>query len=298
MENTNIDTADFSNCIEQFGKLYDIVRVVDPLSKSIVRRFDSTSEPLDMSCYDFWEKGTFCDNCVSMRVINEHDTFIKLEYHGGRIYMVLSGPFTYQDQSYVLELIKDVTDSDILPELPEKSPEAIAQMIRDMHNVIIRDSLTDLFNHRCISERLPVDIYRSNNSGRPLSVIMADIDHFKRINDTYGHLAGDEVLRDFALCITQSVRRRFDWVARYGGDEFFIALTDANQQTAREVAEKIRIRIENHEFIFQDTPVYITASFGSYTLKSKTVTAKDLIGLADQNLYKAKNSGRNCIVCK
>ena len=147
-----------------------------------------------------------------------------------------------------------------------------------------------------------MDIYRSNNSGPPLSAIMADIDRFKQINDTYGHLSGDEVLKEFAHCITQSVRRRFDWVARYGGDEspkinawasILNRIFFADQKAAYEVAKKIRLRIEAHAFIFGDTLFRVTASFGGYTLQSETPAANKLINLADRNLYKSRNADQN-----
>ncbi|MGV2644872.1 diguanylate cyclase, partial [Clostridium perfringens] len=115
-------------------------------------------------------------------------------------------------------------------------------------------------------ERLPIDILKSASQKSPLSIIIADIDFFKSINSNYGHLAGDYILFEFASLIKNSIRKDSDWVARYGGEEFIIVLDNTDSNTAFEISEKIRKKVEEKVFEYEDNKINITSSFGIYTL--------------------------------
>lgn len=117
-------------------------------------------------------------------------------------------------------------------------------MIEFMSQAAVRDSLTGLYNRRYIDERLPADLRNASLKDEPLSVVFADIDFFKdKVNDTYGHPAGDIVLKEFSREVERFVRRDRDWVARFGGEEFFICSPKADLETARKVAERMRAEI-------------------------------------------------------
>lgn len=201
------------------------------------------------------------------------------------------------DQAHTFDLMKENGQSDFVLNINGKSVKEINQLVGIMNDEIYKDSLTNAFNRRYLEERLLVDIFNTSEGNQTISVILADIDHFKDINDTYGHLAGDYVLKEFVKLIKRTIRKGSDWIARYGGEEFLIALPAANKSAAFTVAEKLREAIEKTVIQYKDENIHITASFGAYTLDSKIMTYEQLIDHVDKNLYLAKNSGRNKTVC-
>jgi diguanylate cyclase (GGDEF)-like protein len=129
--------------------------------------------------------------------------------------------------------------------------------------------------------------------GYPLSIIMADIDYFKHVNDTYGHLIGDEVLIDFTKLISKCIRKDIDWVGRYGGEEFLIVLRDIDSENAYIIAEKIRKLVDETIFTYDNLDIHITSSFGVHGYKNEKLNLEDIISQVDKKLYAAKTSGRN-----
>lgn len=156
------------------------------------------------------------------------------------------------------------------------------------------DSLTGLYNRRFFDERLDQEVGRTSRSG-PLSLLMIDVDLFKPLNDTHGHLAGDACLRRIALVIADGVSRKPDVVTRYGGEEFAVILPDTGSEGACNRAETIRQSIaEDLNFSWGDEALKVTVSIGVATVASGgRITADDMIGAADKALYEAKQNGRN-----
>jgi diguanylate cyclase (GGDEF)-like protein len=156
------------------------------------------------------------------------------------------------------------------------------------------DELTGVKNHRSFQESLRVEWRRSQRSGAPLSLLMIDVDYFKRFNDTHGHPAGDALLRDLARCLREHLRET-DRVARYGGEEFAVLLLDTNQKTARHVAEKLRAAVEATHFAHAESPATerVTISLGVASYPTDAGEPKALVEAADQALYRAKRAGRN-----
>ena len=123
--------------------------------------------------------------------------------------------------------------------------------ISQMNQLQIRDALTNLFNRRFIDERLPIDIVNHCNSDYDLSIILADIDYFKRVNDTFGHVAGDFVLKEFAQILSGFANDKEHWVARYGGEEFLMVRNNSSLEESEALAEQIRRKVESHQLIFE-----------------------------------------------
>jgi diguanylate cyclase (GGDEF)-like protein len=157
--------------------------------------------------------------------------------------------------------------------------------------------LLDTFNRRHLDEKLPQEIARAIRYGHPLSLVMADIDHFKQVNDQHGHAAGDEVLRCFAKRMQTSLRQSIDWVARYGGEEFVLVLPEASLDAAARVAEKVRSDCAATPMRTSLLDCLITASFGVATLPACLANvhgcADALLRAADAALYRSKQAGRN-----
>jgi diguanylate cyclase (GGDEF)-like protein len=160
----------------------------------------------------------------------------------------------------------------------------------------IRDGMTGAYNHRHFRNRIADFFSLAKRGNRPLSLILTDIDFFKKFNDTYGHQQGDQVIKDIAK-ILQANARQTDFVARYGGEEFVVVLPDTDQAGAVQVAEKMRLAYQNHKIknLTADGFISSTCSMGVATLNAAHNFAgtEDMIKHADENLYKAKKGGRN-----
>jgi two-component system cell cycle response regulator len=166
----------------------------------------------------------------------------------------------------------------------------------EIYRLTIFDGLTQIHNNRYLAEFLDREVARSQRHCRPLAVLMMDLDRFKTVNDSHGHLCGDHVLREMSNRIRHTVRRE-DLFARYGGEEFALVLVESTHVQAVEVAERIRGLAEETPFSFESLPIPVTLSVGVASTTGETpMTATELLKLADGNLYKAKNSGRNRVV--
>jgi diguanylate cyclase (GGDEF)-like protein len=184
-------------------------------------------------------------------------------------------------------------------ELTNLSTELIKDLFdQRQENTILRqqvgkDSMTNLNNHQRFRELLQLEMTRSERYYNPLSLIFADIDDFKSINDTYGHLAGDRVIKTIAGSLKTELRDS-DLVARYGGEEFAIILPETEKKGAREVAERLRKTIDSFRIIHEDNFIHPTMSFGIASLQPGTKMSIDkLIQTADNALYQAKKQGKN-----
>jgi diguanylate cyclase (GGDEF)-like protein len=158
-------------------------------------------------------------------------------------------------------------------------------------NMTITDGLTDVGNKKRLDQLVHKEIPRALRHNRELSLLMVDIDHFKDVNDTYGHLAGDSVLKDLAG-ILQKRLRPDDELGRYGGEEFAAVLPETSLAGATKIAEDLRSLVEEHRFFVEGEQIRVTVSIGAATLK-QGMDAKAFFRAADEMLYKAKNSGRN-----
>jgi two-component system, cell cycle response regulator len=159
----------------------------------------------------------------------------------------------------------------------------------------ITDALTGACNRRYLMEQLPREIDRGSRYGRQLAVIMCDVDHFKKINDTYGHMIGDEVLKWFVQSLQQGVRGA-DWVARYGGEEFIIVLPETNVDNAAIAAENLRAQLASSKFETAAVSFPVTASFGVAGWKKVVPQGSSfdaLVGKCDAGIYASKAAGRN-----
>ena len=163
-----------------------------------------------------------------------------------------------------------------------------------LRKLSIIDGLTGLYNHRYFQERLREEFERTRRYRHSLSLIMLDIDYFKKVNDTYGHLFGDFVLKELARIIKESLRKT-DIAARYGGEEFALILPETEIQGASALGERLRSRVEKHSFQMKGISLHITISLGAASIfpAESSKTPRDLIETADKALYYSKTHGRN-----
>ncbi len=180
------------------------------------------------------------------------------------------------------------------PECPIGAEEcAHLDTLEALNQEVRRDALTGLYNYRHFSETLDQEVERSRRSGLPLSLVMVDLDHFKKINDQWGHEAGNKVLKTVAEILLSGVRR-IDTVCRYGGEELVLILPGAHLKRAANVAERLRETIQQTSIAWEQEPIPVTASLGVAVYPSGEINdAPSLIESADRMLYQAKETGRN-----
>ncbi|MES1187808.1 MAG: GGDEF domain-containing protein [Myxococcales bacterium] len=170
--------------------------------------------------------------------------------------------------------------------------DAEAKYHEEIYRMTIVDGLMQIHNKRALFEALEKELMRARRYELDLSLLMFDIDFFMRINDQYGHLAGDHVLRELARIVQERIRRE-EVFARYGGEEFVILLPETPLPGAAALAESLRARVANHAFVFQGERIPVTVSIGTALLGENDKVASDLIQRADEKLYEAKRGGRN-----
>lgn len=172
----------------------------------------------------------------------------------------------------------------------------LADRLRELSTL---DGLTGLLNHRAILQKLQEEVDRVARFGGEMTVVLLDLDDFKQVNDRWGHLMGDEVLRTVAERLAERLRK-VDSLGRYGGEEFLVLLPDAGLATGRMVAERLRTALTDEPIVYDGNTIRVTASFGIAELSEirnehGIVTPEALVALADERLYEAKKSGRNCV---
>lgn len=288
---------DLKEYLEGLKRLFDIVRVVNPISKKVVFQNgygDSIIHGED--CYGVWKKGEACSNCISSKAIQDKKCFTKIEYLGDGVYIVIASPIIFEDNLYVLELVKDITETGVVTGLNGLNTMEANNIIYTLNEKVIKDDLTGVYNKRHINKRLPIDIDYAKKHREKLTVAMMDIDSFKKINDIYGHMVGDLVLKKIAEAISSEVRVNYDWVARYGGDEFLIVLKNLDETAAMEIMKRIQSTVRKMIIRFEDSIINVTLSIGFHTIDTETENFSRIVSKVDQNLKKAKDGGKNRIV--
>ena len=191
----------------------------------------------------------------------------------------------------------DQEDTTLLQAMADYSAIALENAIhvQRIHELTITDDCTDLYNVRHLNFVLDTEIYRSNRYQYEFSLIFLDLDHFKEVNDTHGHLVGSKLLREMAELIRGSLRL-IDYAFRYGGDEFVILLPQTGKESANVVARRLHERVNEKKFMAEEgLNLHLTASFGLATYPPDATTKPEIIRLADEAMYLAKNTSRNSI---
>ncbi len=199
-------------------------------------------------------------------------------------------------------LTKPVDDAELIARLTTaerviRLEASLKQRNKEIALLSITDPLTQVFNRGYLNENLPKAFKRAVRYHQRLTIMIGDIDHFKRINDRFGHQVGDQVLQSFVTLINDSLRKDLDWMARYGGEEFIIVLPETDLKGGMAAAERFRTSVRDLGTRVGDQDIRITVSFGVAALDPEIdqswMTTDDLIRAADQCLYQAKDRGRN-----
>ncbi len=298
-----------SNAVHQFSSLLDPVvvrqRLMEFVRSTIGRgtiHFFAGNSPRD--AMDKW----VMERKLSLLVTDlAQDSRFPPQRNNNEVRSVLAAPIVVERQLVGIVRLNgfepglfSVGDLRVLESLSVLASLALEnlQLLGRLQEGAIRDNLTNLYTHRFFQERLADEILREGRYQTDFCLLLLDVDHFKRYNDTYGHAAGDQVLVRVAQILQQSVRP-VDLVARYGGEEFIVILPQMSLPQAREMAEQIRQRIAAESFNFGAEAAAqesVTVSIGVSGFPHEATIASQLIRVADTRLYQAKQSGRNRVI--
>lgn len=279
--------------VQLFQKIYTIIRIVDADSKEVL--YNSGDLQFELAVNKTTEHQGLQGSTVSYTDCKGNVITIS---GTGTAVIITTVPLSINNRFCYLELVQHAIQHYDASKLEIASDMKQDSAFHQMHELIFTDSLTKLYNRRYIDEQLPLELTRSFEKDEPLSVIYADIDHFKRINDQYGHVVGDYVLKKIAEIILRQIRSEDGWVTRYGGEEFLICLPKINRKTAVKIAHRIRRVIENCHPYAESQALRVTCSFGVQTVykKSNIKTVDEIVALVDRKLYEAKKNGRNRVI--
>jgi diguanylate cyclase len=267
-------------------KMHSQIDEEDILGVSIFKRFPQLDNAwFQRSCKSIFAFGNFV--ICSQKI---HKYLFPLKPVGS-----YSDSFEFMQQNCTIGPLRDENNKITHLFITVQDVTDIATYQNKLIEMSTRDGLTKAFNRRHFSTVLDQEVDRHKRYNRPMSVIMMDLDFFKKINDTYGHLTGDFVLQEFARVIQSSIRRA-DIFARYGGEEFCLILPETGLNAALVLALHAHERIEQHAFVFGGQELHVTFSAGIAEMSAATPDAQTLLKKVDEALYEAKSTGRNKIV--
>lgn len=282
-----------------FESIYDIIRIINPITKEVFDTifFNGFEKKVKFSdnnqfCYNFWNENKVCENCVSTRSMKTGKSYIKIENNGQYSFLVMSSLIKYEREIVILEFIKKIQNGDAVSSVNFLDYNDIKEVLKEKNLELVIDQLTGAYNRKFIDERLLYNLSFFQNHNKYFSLVLCDIDYFKDVNDKYGHLAGDYVLKWFVSQIKTIIRKDTDWVARYGGDEFIIYLDNIDMDSSVIVINKIRNLINSLTIFFEKEEINITSSFGITKPKLED-DFNSIIKRVDEALYISKTTGRN-----
>jgi len=277
------DSGQFLETFTRWGDtplLEDIFALEDCWAMRRGQQHEVTDPQINMLCRHFTSPPTSGYLCLPMVV---HGETLGLFYQETPSGLTLDQTLKWKQKALtVAEGIKSSLSNLRLREL--------------MHRQANHDTLTGLFNRRYLDDTLPRELNHARRKNDPISVAMLDIDHFKKFNDTFGHEAGDLILREIGYVFKESLRKS-DIACRYGGEEFVIVLFDSTQKESKKRFEKIREQISTLQIRYREQLLgRMTVSIGIVEATDNTLTAEELVAAADKALYAAKRAGRDCII--
>ena len=244
------------------------------------------------------EHSRFKNNCKAVITFGNFSFFSQKLHHYLFPFKPISSfdsQFEFMQQNCTIGPLRDENGSIEYIFIAVHDVTEIVTFEQKLMEMNLKDALTGIHNRRSLEISLKEEIERHKRYGNPLSLIMFDIDFFKKVNDTYGHQCGDFILQQISATTQKSIRSH-DILARYGGEEFCCLLPETSLEAAVNLAERFRKNISQKTYRYQDTNVEVTISLGVSTLTEETATGEMLLKKADTGLYAAKNAGRNRVV--
>ncbi|GAA0740306.1 GGDEF domain-containing protein [Clostridium oceanicum] len=289
--------------IELLQDLYDVIRIVNPITNEVILHTGRLKIENNGKCCGILGRKKVCTDCIGIKAYRENNTFMKIAlFNKNKIFMIVASPIKIKGERYVLETFKEITTENIL-EKHNDDEDLLDTMFSNIEELLMKDELTKAYNRRYMSKRLLLDIANCKAQRVNACIMMFDVDNFKLINDSYGHIVGDKVLKEIVRIISRLIEKDNAWIARYGGDEFILVLNNVSKKKGLAIANKIKTSIEKHEFIFKGENIKVTISLGvgniedleydCLNVSDEEYCIDEIIDYVDSKLYKAKSLGKN-----
>lgn len=273
---------------------FDVVRLVDPSKTSVCDVCVGECEA--HACYSVWGKNTRCNHCISLQALNEHTRYSKLEHSDAGIFFVIAQYIQVSGNDYVMEMVIQLQE-DYVDHIFDR--EELLSKLNDLNQRLDIDELTGVYNRRYIEQNLRKYIQHAKDHEENLGMAMIDIDHLKEVNDTYGHVAGDAVIKRTARILQDNIAiSKNDFVARYGGDEFLLVCKNIQAEVfarrMRELVEHIQDSV-----LVNEEKICLGISAGAVSLSEyPEYSQQELIEEADKRLYRSKKAGRGRVTAE
>lgn len=274
--------------LETINKLFECIRLIDIESESLYAEYQIPGSLNQIPTFDFLVRQELYHKCIA-----GDTTMYWMEQEGRLLLLFTAVPVEINKRKLIMECVANVTGKMDVNRLLAESTD----LLESAYRLSVTDELTGLYNRRYINQMLPHVIKNCAINKIPFSVIFTDLDYFKEINDSYGHLAGDCLLYEFGMALQRNIRKSTDWAARYGGDEFLLCLVGIDKETAKMRAEAIRKEIESKTFEYHEHKIKMTCSLGIYTEENfhPLPTCDFIFQEIDKMLYEAKRVGKNIV---
>lgn len=272
----------------QTHPLFEYYRIVDVNTYEVHEWKKSQLVANGEHCFQVWSRNCACRNCVSRLAVDENRPIIKMETtQDNRIFLIESVPLRELGDHYAMELIREVTDNLLFTDPDHKNNVMLTDIIYKMNELSTHDSYTGLYNKRFMEHELKRDISEWKEE-KPLTIALLDIDQFKAVNDTYGHLMGDRVILALSEALKACAESHNGWACRVGGDEFLIAFNGLNQDQAAQVIQTFRQEMAQLQFSEATRNYHMSISVGIAEYKPEIQDWETWFTLADQAMYQNK----------
>ena len=264
----------------------EFYRIVDVDTYEVLDYRHGEFIDINQKCYQVWNMNAPCMKCTSRRAVKEDKPVLKLSFLDKRIFLIHSIPVEIKNRKYSIELIQDVSSSFLLHENNLQGADEVLSLISLFDERIMKDSSTNLFNKQYLLENLPAMMAHAKSESRPLSLAVLDVDHFKRTNDRYGHVFGDEVILKISETLIALMNESIHAV-RIGGDEFAVIFENIDPSAAMSICDQAIHLLAS--FHFESYPEYrIAISCGVADLRESD-TAESFLDRADRMMYGMKH---------
>ncbi len=276
-------------------KIFDCIRLIDVQQENLC--FEKYSDNFDYNIPKF----NYNDRKNEYkRSINIDNSIYLPETDGNDLLLFILVPTSIENKTLIMECVLNLTSKLESSQLfinnnnlnDQINLSCFKDILYNLHNLAITDDLTGAYNRRYINKVLPTEIMKCYSNKAPLSVLFADLDSFKNINDSYGHSAGDYILCEFVKEIKKEIQHTKGWIARYGGDEFLICMPNVDKDDAKSMAEKIVLKIKQQGFEYLKNNIDLTCSIGTYTVDEfeNMQSHEAILKEVDSKLYEMKKS--------
>ena len=272
--------------------LFDSYCMIDPSTSSVLTYQNGSLIEAGHKCFEQWNRAAACKDCISKRACRENRCRVKLEYIRDTVNLIYAVPLAFDGRQSVLILAKEVTDSMSVTDRNHRDNTSIVSLMDEFNYLLVHDTFTGLFNKQYIEAELRSRIHRSTAEQVPLCAAILDIDRFKCINDKFGHMIGDSVLKGIAGCIAELSDYETAFAGRMGGDEFLLIFWDKMLPEAERACLELSTLVLEKNFSACGRCFHVSVSIGLKEFDAEVDTPDNFMEKIDQRMYYAKRRKR------